>query len=390
MPAEEDYDIPPKVITTIPYSCAITISMKRKGLAELKIIKNWSNALRSIIIKMISQPSLGPETMPGWALILAPLLALTISCGAAAAAESAPPPEEQQPSGVTTGFLDEYHTYMLDKIRGQTFWFDNFFGDRRAEEDDQPSSFVRLRTVARYTEGEGMTFPIRLRANLELPRVNRRLRLVIFGGNREEDRWQEPGDSIDSSLKSAEEKEWTNLGLRYMIYKTLRDRFHFGGGLSVRWPLEYYGRMRYERLLHIGSNNVIRLSETGFWNSLNGFGETSRFDLEKRLNDGLNGRLSLFATYSEDTSGMQWGAETNLFRQLSGHSALAFDLGVYGPTEPSMRVGTYRIASRYRRNFLRPWLFFEIEPEVLFPLLESGKRETVGALTTVLEIQFVT
>lgn len=340
---------------------------------------------------MLRKPLVGSKTRPGLAsLILAPLLALCISCGAAEADESSPPPEDQQPSEVSTGLLDEYHAYMVDKIRNQTLWFDDFFGDIRAEEEDRPSSFVRLRTVARYTEGEGMTFPIRLRANLELPRVNRRLHLVIFGGNREDDRWQEPGDSIDSSLKREEDKDWTNLGLRYMLYKTLRERLHFGGGLSVRWPLDYYMRARYERLLYSGGNKTLRFSETGFWNSLNGFGETTRIDLEKDLGDGLYGRISLFGTYSENVSGLQWGAEINLFRQLTEQSALAFDVGAYGLSEPSMRVGTYRIASRYRRNFLRPWLFFEIEPEVLFPWFEDGKRQTVGALTTVLEVQFTT
>lgn len=300
------------------------------------------------------------------------------------------PSENSQADGATTSFLDEYHTYMLGKIKGQTIWFDNFFGDRRIEEDDLPSSFVRLRVVARFTEGEGLTFPIRLRANLELPKVNRRLRLVIFGGNREEDRFRESDDTIDSSLKSGGEKDWTNLGLRYMIYKSLRDRFHFGGGLSLGWPLDYYGRMRYERLLHNGTDNVIRFTETGFWNSLTGFGETSQIDLEKILGEQLTGRFSLIGTYNEDISGIQWGAEANLFRQLSENSALAFDLGTYGTSEPHMRIENYRIGGRYRRNFLRPWLFFEIEPEVTFPLSDIGKRETVGAITTVLEIQFTT
>jgi hypothetical protein len=339
---------------------------------------------------MRRQPTLYQLHTPGAVFFLVPLLAVIIACNAVAADESATLPESPPANGgVITGFLDEYHNYMLGKIKGQTIWFDNFFGDRRVEEDDQPSSFVRLRTVARYTEGDGMTFPIRLRANLELPKVNRRLRLVIFGGNREEDRFREADDTIDSSLKNGEEKEWTNLGLRYMIYKSLRDRFHFGGGLSLGWPLDYYGRMRYERLIHIGSNNLITLTETGFWNSLTGFGETSRFDLEKILNDQLTGRFSLFGTYSGDEFGMQWGVETNLFRQLSKGSALALDLGAYGNTEPSTRVENYRIAARYRRNFLRPWLFFEIEPEVTFPKTENG-RLAIGALTTVLEIQFVT
>ena len=320
------------------------------------------------------------------------LLAALILCDEASAEETATPLGTDQPSTSSSNFLDEYHSYMLNKIKGPTIWFDNFFGDRRTEEDDPPTSFIRLRTAARYTEGEGMTFPIRLRANLNLPRVNRRLQLVLFGGNREEDRQKEPDDAIDTSLKNGSEEERSNLGLRYMIYRSLRDRFHFGGGFSLGSPLEYYGRMRYERLLHLGNSNVIRLTETGFWNSLIGFGETSRVDLERVMGEQLTGRLSLYATYSEDKEGMQWGAEANLFRQLSQTSALAFDVGTYGLTRPSSRLETYRITARYRNNFLRPWLFLEVQPEVTFPLSEAGngKREAVGILTTVMEIQFNT
>jgi hypothetical protein len=228
---------------------------------------------------------------------------------------------------------------------------------------------------------------MRIRANLVLPRINRRFRLIIFGGNRDEDLEPRPDDAIDSSLLTEEDRERTKLGLRYMIYKTMRDRFHFGGGLSVAWPMEAYVRMRYTRLMHLGPNNLVRLSETGFWNTLHGTGETSRIDLERALPIDITGRLSIFATYLEDTSGLQWGAETSFFRQLTPQSAAALDFGTYGVTRPDL-ISTYRVASRYRRNFLRPWLFFEIEPELLFPLTEGGKRQAIWVMTLALEYQF--
>jgi len=355
----------------------------------MKNLAEW--AANHYFRKMSHQPSLYQGKTPRWAASAAPLLLLLfLSHSTALAEESTAPEADRQAAEVTASFLDEYHDYMLDQIKGKTLWFDNFFGDRRIEEDDPPSSFVRLRAVGRFTEGYGLTFPVRLRASLELPKVNRRLRLVIFGGNRESDRFNESAESFDSSTKSGAEKDWTNLGLRYLIYKSLRDRFHFGGGLSLGWPLEYYGRVRYERLLHKGASNMIRFSETGFWNSLHGLGETTRLDLEKNMRCQLTGRVSLFGTYSDEKPGLQWGAETSLFRQLSEASALALDLGIYGLTEPSTRVESYRIAGRYRRNFLRPWLFFEVEPEVVFPRSPVGKLEAIGSLTTVLEIQFIT
>ncbi len=318
-------------------------------------------------------------------------LTLILAFGAprARGEESFASAEQPRSSGRIMSFLDTYHTYLEDKLRGPTLWFDNFFGDRRLEDDDPPATYVRLRTSARFTEGEGFKFPVRVNANVILPRVNRRLRLIAFGGNRYDDLEPRP-DNLDSSLLTEDDQEQTSLGLRYMIYKTLRDRFHFGGGLTVGWPMESYIRIRYIRLMHLGKLNVVRLSETAYWNTLHGSGETSLLDLERVLPANITGRLSFFASYLENESGLHWGVETSFFRQLTPKSALSLDLGVYGLTRPDL-ITTYRIASRYRRNFLRPWLFFEIEPELLLPLEEDQKtRQAVGVFTMALECQFFT
>lgn len=379
-----------QLLTTIPADFAITITTIPEQTTGLAAIIYWRRLPLIIRVgNMTWQISANWRAMAwrcflGLCLLIAPA-AICLAAEPEAQTDECPLPEMD-----IGDYLDEYHNYLLCKIKEPTLWFDNFFGDRSEEEDDLPASFVRIRTVARYTEGVGMTFPVRVRANLNLPKVNRRLRLIIFGGNREEDRLRGADDTIDPSLMGTEQEERPNLGLRYLIYKTLRDRFDFGGGLSLGSPINYNGRMRYERLLHVGQENIVRLTETGFWDSQIHFGETSRLDLERILSLQTTGRISLYGTYSQDKPGLQWGAEVNLFRQLSPQSALALDLGAYGDGTRSNQVATYRAASRYRRNFLRPWLFFEVEPEVVFPLRENGQRDAVGILTTVLEIQFIT
>jgi len=291
--------------------------------------------------------------------------------------------------GVTEGMWDRYHDYLATRINEPVIWFDNFFGDPRTEDKTQPTSFVRLRTAARFTESLGFRFPVRLYANLKLPKASRRLRLVITGENKNEAEIAKTDSSSVAALNTLQEDKSTNLGLRYMIYDTLRTTLHFGGGMRLQWPLDYYFRIRYERLLHIGSKSIVRLSETGFWQSLDGFGETTRFDFERTLNDTISNRFSMFGTYSEISEGLEWGVEESVFKQLSPKSAVSLDLGSYGRTDPSTRIINYRIASRYRQNFLRPWLFFEVEPEVTFPLELDDTHSTVGAITFYLEVQFL-
>jgi len=297
-----------------------------------------------------------------------------------------PEPEEE----VSQSFLDKYHNYFTDKIRGPTIWFDNFFGDPRTDQEELPTSFVRLRLATRYIEGDGLNFPIRLRANVKLPRFSRRFRLIVIGENQDDLQETQRDEAETPVPASADNKESTSLGLRYTIYSTLRSKFHFGGGLSLNTPVESYVRMYYRRRLHIGKNNIIEFTETGFWNSIRGFGHTTRVDFNRVLSDKLTGRLSLFGTYAEESNGVEWGAEVNLFSQLTPKSAVSYDLGAYGETRPSSRTTNYRIATRYRKNFFRPWLFFEVEPEVTFPLDAYNERKAVGALALVLEIQFTT
>lgn len=283
---------------------------------------------------------------------------------------------------------DRYHTYLTESVNKPVIWFDSFFGDLRADDVDLPESFVRLRSSVRFTEGDGLTFPVRVRAKIRLPKASKRLRLILVGENEKEIEAAQTTGSTVPGITPQEPDNTTNVGLRYSVYKTLRTKLHFGGGLRLRSPLEYYLRVKYQRLIHIGSKNIIRLTQIGFWHSEDKLGETSRLDFERSFSETLSNRFSMFGTYSEVSEGLEWGIEESLFKQLTAKSALSLDLGAYGETRPHTEVNIYRIGSRFRKNILRPWLFFEIEPEVTFPLDDYGKRHAVGAITFVIEVQF--
>jgi hypothetical protein len=54
-----------------------------------------------------------------------------------------------------------------------------------------------------------------------------------------------------------------------------------------------------------------------------------------------------------------------------------------------METDNYYIRARYRQNFLRPWLFLEVAPELFWP--QDHRREecsTCFALLTRIEVVF--
>lgn len=305
--------------------------------------------------------------------------------------------ESQAESAASMNFVDKYHAYLQDRVNQPAVWFDNFFGDPETDDDELPTSFVRLRISAQYTEGEGFYLPVRLRANIKLPRASRKLRLIIAGENEEELQSSADRDTTTTVTGEKSTDEKSTVGLRYTLYKTLRAKLHFGGGVSNIVPLEYYGRVSYRRLIHIGRKNIIRLKQSGFWDSVDGYGETSRLDLERAFAHEITGRLSLSGTYydsdpdTEINRGLNWAVETSFFKHLTTKTAVAFDLGTYGVTRPASEITNYKIAGRIRTNPLRPWLFLEIDPAVTFPRDEiTGERHAIGAITVMMEIQFAT
>lgn len=85
---------------------------------------------------------------------------------------------------------------------------------------------------------------------------------------------------------------------------------------------------------------------------------------------------------------MEWATELSLLRELSPRSAITFGGGLAGHTRPDALVDTYRVFTRYRRNFLRPWLFCELEPEITWPRDAAGAYTSAYAFTFRIEVVF--
>ncbi len=289
----------------------------------------------------------------------------------------------------TDWFVDRYHEALSSRLTEPILWLDDFFGDRQVDDLDQATMLVRWRSSVRIMEGEGVTLPQRLRARARLPHLSERLHLLFEGDDLKETCAEQIGVTAGECLSDPDAQSQASLGLMYLMYDSLRDRLDVSSGARLRWPADYYVRLGYERLLHLGRANVVRLSETGVWRSLEGYSATSRVDLDRRLSDQFSSRFSLYVTWNEDVSGIDWGGEASLYQQLSSRSALSFDLGMYGDNRPSTVVETYRAGCRYRSNFFRPWLFWAVEPEVRYVLDDDGReRNMIQGITFSIEVLF--
>jgi hypothetical protein len=287
-------------------------------------------------------------------------------------------PQDRPPS-----WLDRTHSYLTQRLCEPAAWFDGFFGDPRALEETPVGTFFRLRTEARWDETDDYRVRVRLNANISLPRLSERVRLLV---TRDEDVRGEFED--DPRLEGS--RTDTRVGLRYILSDKQRARFDVDG--TVKVGLQSFNpilRGRYRQTEPLTDRTLGRFSQIAFWEREDGFGTTSRVDWEWLPDHDSLLRWTAEGTYSEATDGIHWRTAVVGFHQLNTRTALRSEIGVFGRTQPDFEADEFFVNFRFRRSFLRPWLFYELQPERGWPRDRvTGDRRSDWRFTITLEAQF--
>jgi hypothetical protein len=289
--------------------------------------------------------------------------------------------------------MEETHERLEQDILEQVMRLDSFFGTVQTENRRRTSYEFRWRSGIRVEKGQSLKLKpdVALRANMVLPRTSEKLRLVISGENQVETLSpalpKDPGNpGFDRTAQPA--ARLVNTELRYRLIEKPDQDLFVGAGVRVVLPLEPFIRARFQTSHNFSNIFLFRLGETLFVKPKEIIGETTEVSLERLLDKDTIVRLAGTGTLSQGFHGMEWGSELSLIRQLSAKSAITFTGGIYGSSNPSTVANNYRLLTRYRRNFLTEWLFYELEPEIFWPRDSDGARSSKYAMTFRLEMLF--
>jgi len=289
-------------------------------------------------------------------------------------------------------WFDQTHSYLTQILCQPSVWFDGFFGQHRAGED-WAGSLVRWQGAYRIDEKDGKSYRPEFSADFRLPKMDKKLKLVITSQGRDDRTSSFPdkdpydlGTSADPDTATRNDK--TTAGLRYHLTDTRKTRLSLGAGLKLGNPVQPYVRLRLGYTEPLGSSTLLRLTPSAIWIKGEGTNRSLRVELEERLSENALIRASQSLVHKQLESGVQWGTALTLFERLSHVTVLAVEAGARGNTQPSNRVERYRLSTRLRSNFLREWLFLEVEPEHYWPRDDQGEYHLFKAITFRLEMQF--
>lgn len=258
-------------------------------------------------------------------------------------------------------WYDSSQIYVNQKFCEPALWFDNYFSNDRIFEEGVAGTYIRLRNDFIYDEEDYFEFKIRLKASVELPGTENRLRLTFEGDEDEDLRDIAPGNGDETS---------NSLGLQLDIAKNARSKFSVTASFTPRL------RFRYRYTYPITNEITMRLTQD-VQTEKGVVSARSRIDYEHLLWDSFLFRSSSEGEFSEEYDGVDWLQAFVLYQKISSKTSIAYETSVNGITEPETLIRDYRVGIRYRKNFHREWLFYEIVPDYTWPITLSEDRSFI-------------
>lgn len=286
--------------------------------------------------------------------------------------------------------VDTVHDRLEQGILGEIISLDNFFGNPKMGDEGKTEYQLHLRNSVRVALNGNLKYGASIRANVTLSKISERLRLYIAGDNTPETLAprlpEDPGNpGFDRPSVTA---KIANTELRFWFLQTPSTNMFLGAGFKLVIPPEAFIRSRIQHTHYISDVALLRFGETLFANNVLGLGETSEIDAERMLAPKTLLRLSVAGTVSHKVQGVEWGTELALMHQLSSKSSITLAGGVDGNTSLDDLTGRYWLLTRYRRNFLRSWLYYELVPEITWPRQADGRFPVNYAMSFILEVAF--
>jgi hypothetical protein len=274
-------------------------------------------------------------------------------------------------------WYDETQIYINSSFCEPALWFDNFFGNERVFLEGNAGTYIRWRNDFIYNEEEYFSFNSDLTFSVELPGMEDRLRLTFESDADENLRDISPDGNKNSTL-----------GLQLDVKENDRSKLNISMSLSPRI------RLRYRYTYPVSESITLRFTqELQREEAVNS--ARSLIDFEKLFKNQLFFRSSTEGKVSEEYEGVDWLQAFVLYQRVNKKTSLAYELSANGITEPLVLATNYRAGIRLRKNFHRKWLFYEVVPELSWPVtldeerLEITKnRRSVWAILFRLEVHF--
>jgi hypothetical protein len=255
-------------------------------------------------------------------------------------------------------WLDTMHKSIADSADSTALWFDDFFHLDEFENKDKASGEARIKLGWEPRSRNFNEFETRLKLRVKLPNLKNRVDLVLSDYDDER-----PDSSIIASGNEAfNNQDRFSLALRWRA----KPNSGLSHRLGVGRRLQVFAKSRYRSLIDLSENSDLRWETSVYYYSRDGLGANFSWLVDYNLNPESLLRFNNSFYYRDRSNDWLWQHSWQNLKQLNDKSALISGFYVEGVSQPNYRLEEYLVSVRWRKNALRDWLFYELEPFVLW------------------------
>ena len=260
---------------------------------------------------------------------------------------------------------DRYHGALSKRILNSAEWIDSFFDDERVEAEENRTN-VKLRFDTEIEEGFRISFRTGVRARLALPKMEKRLSLVISGDPDEDISEGVIGDNI--GVEQFEDRDRNvSASLWYSFVDTYKRNLSMrvGGQWRRGGPVLWLGP-RYRQLWTLDTW-VARYTWSLRWYTDVGLESRMRLDMERPVAKTLFFRQTTTYNWDQEQevsfkqadgtikdetihSFNELGFSVSLFQPLNPRAVIEYATGVTFVDQPEKVLNNIVLLVRYRRQ----------------------------------------
>jgi hypothetical protein len=262
-------------------------------------------------------------------------------------------------------YFTESMEWTLNATHKVATWLDSFFDDERVR-DQQNVTRVKIAARAFYDQDEDNEYDLKFSIKAKLPKARERLQLFLTN-----DLDQDMDAATNAPPLPRDEQSQTFLGLRAfdVIGEKIPGNTSTAAGINLSGgKFNYFIEPRYSYTHNFTKWDLyflqkIRYSRKDSWES------RTRLDLDRILTEKFFFRFNTelyWQDENDDFDGFEHTLRFYLAQKLPGRQALVYELNNVMRTKPEYDLYSTSVVTRYRRQFWRKWMFFEVAPQVAF------------------------
>ena len=255
-------------------------------------------------------------------------------------------------------WLDTMHSSIADSVNSTAQWFDDFFIMAEGDLDPKALGEARIRLGWEPRSRDLAEFDTRFRLRFKLPNLKNRVDVVVS----DYDDTAPDSDDRVARTSDREQQERFSLALQWQA----KPNSGLSHRIGVGRRLQAFVKSRYRDAFDLFPSTEIRWETSAYYYSSDGFGANFSALLNHQIDPQALFRFDNNFYYRDESEDWLWQHSWQYLRQLDEKTAMVYGYYIEGLDQPNYQLNEHLVSMRFRKNTLREWLFFEIEPFILW------------------------